>query len=256
MRSTLPWLLLVPFAALSAQQAPEPIPDAATLQREFEAALSAWGKQSSAARAANDEAVQVWLRETRPERQFALKFAAAAKAFAGKEDAVPYLAWIVSRGAAAEAKAAMTTLMDLHVESSGVRLAVARIGGLKQEFGAGQSLLWLDRVLAKNQDPHVRAQALFTRAAMHVGTRATATSEALRSRAVEDLRAAGAILKDLQAENGRGLRGLVESLLDEAQRLEPGLPAPEIDGKDLDGVPFKLSDYRGKVVLLDFWGDW
>ncbi len=32
--------------------------------------------------------------------------------------------------------------------------------------------------------------------------------------------------------------------------------APEIEGADLDGVPFKLSDYRGKVVMLDFWGDW
>ena len=32
-----------------------------------------------------------------------------------------------------------------------------------------------------------------------------------------------------------------------------GKPAPEITGTDLDGRPFKLSDYRGKVVLLDFW---
>ena len=29
--------------------------------------------------------------------------------------------------------------------------------------------------------------------------------------------------------------------------------APEITGEDADGVKFKLSDYRGKVVLLDFW---
>jgi hypothetical protein len=33
-------------------------------------------------------------------------------------------------------------------------------------------------------------------------------------------------------------------------------PAPEIAGEDLDGVPFCLSDYRGRVVVLDFWGDW
>ena len=31
---------------------------------------------------------------------------------------------------------------------------------------------------------------------------------------------------------------------------------PEIAGFDLDGQPFRLSDYRGKVVVLDFWGDW
>lgn len=35
-----------------------------------------------------------------------------------------------------------------------------------------------------------------------------------------------------------------------------GQEAPEIEGKDLDGVEFKLSDYRGKVVMLDFYGDW
>jgi cytochrome oxidase Cu insertion factor (SCO1/SenC/PrrC family) len=35
-----------------------------------------------------------------------------------------------------------------------------------------------------------------------------------------------------------------------------GALAPEITGSDLDGNAFKLSDYRGKVVLLDFWGMW
>ncbi len=35
-----------------------------------------------------------------------------------------------------------------------------------------------------------------------------------------------------------------------------GEMAPEIEGVDLDGVKFKLSDYRGKVVMLDFYGDW
>ena len=35
-----------------------------------------------------------------------------------------------------------------------------------------------------------------------------------------------------------------------------GMTAPEIEGEDIDGKTFKLSDYRGKVVLLDFWGHW
>jgi hypothetical protein len=35
-----------------------------------------------------------------------------------------------------------------------------------------------------------------------------------------------------------------------------GKPAPEIEGEDVDGARFKLSDYRGKVVMLDFWGHW
>jgi cytochrome oxidase Cu insertion factor (SCO1/SenC/PrrC family) len=35
-----------------------------------------------------------------------------------------------------------------------------------------------------------------------------------------------------------------------------GQVAPDIEGEDLDGTKFKLSDYRGKVVVVDFWGDW
>src|SRR5262249_4794709 len=35
--------------------------------------------------------------------------------------------------------------------------------------------------------------------------------------------------------------------------LSIGKEAPEIEGEDQDGKPLKLSDYRGKVVLLDFW---
>ena len=33
-------------------------------------------------------------------------------------------------------------------------------------------------------------------------------------------------------------------------------PAPEFALKDADGRPVKLSDFRGKVVLLDFWATW
>jgi peroxiredoxin len=41
-----------------------------------------------------------------------------------------------------------------------------------------------------------------------------------------------------------------------AKGLELGDAIPEVSGKDLDNIKFKLSDYRGKVVMLDFWGDW
>lgn len=38
--------------------------------------------------------------------------------------------------------------------------------------------------------------------------------------------------------------------LDAMERLSVGKPAPEIEGVDLDGRPMKLSDFRGKVVVL------
>ena len=51
------------------------------------------------------------------------------------------------------------------------------------------------------------------------------------------------------------LTPLAEKLADRAS-LEPGSTAPEFSFTDIDGKPHRLSDYRGKVVLLDFWGVW
>lgn len=38
--------------------------------------------------------------------------------------------------------------------------------------------------------------------------------------------------------------------------LSPGDTIPNIKGKDIDGITFQLNDYKGKVIMLDFWGDW
>ncbi len=47
-----------------------------------------------------------------------------------------------------------------------------------------------------------------------------------------------------------------KSALFEIRFLAIGKTAPEIEGEDIDGKKFKLSDYKGKVVVLDFWGHW
>ena len=49
---------------------------------------------------------------------------------------------------------------------------------------------------------------------------------------------------------------MAKSLLFELDRLAPGKQAPEIEGTDAAGNRFRLSDYRGKVVLLTFSADW
>ena len=49
---------------------------------------------------------------------------------------------------------------------------------------------------------------------------------------------------------------LAKPVLHKIQFLSVGKTAQEIRGKDVDGKEFQLSNYRGKVVLLDFFADW
>jgi thiol-disulfide isomerase/thioredoxin len=44
--------------------------------------------------------------------------------------------------------------------------------------------------------------------------------------------------------------------LDEIRYLSVGSLVRDVAGEDLVGQPLKLSDFRGKVVVLDFWADW
>jgi RNA polymerase sigma factor (sigma-70 family) len=62
-------------------------------------------------------------------------------------------------------------------------------------------------------------------------------------------------LKEFGDVNQRGgsLQREARADLFEIRNLCVGKPAPEIAGKDIDGKPLKLSDFKGKVVVVDFW---
>ena len=57
------------------------------------------------------------------------------------------------------------------------------------------------------------------------------------------------------ADTGKLAEEAKEALAD-LRMFGIGKTAPDIEGEDIDGKKFKLSDYRGKVVVLDFWGNW
>ena len=77
-------------------------------------------------------------------------------------------------------------------------------------------------------------------------------------------REAEAVLERVAAEfadvkdgyDGRPLGEIARGELFALRSLSVGRTAPEIQGTDAGGKAFALSDYRGKVVVLTFSGDW
>jgi RNA polymerase sigma factor (sigma-70 family) len=111
----------------------------------------------------------------------------------------------------------------------------------------------LDAMLQRNPSVDVRGNACFSMAALkkdeaQYGLNQPATTEAqkLFERVVRDF---GSVKRD-----GSSLASLAKPELADLQQLAIGQPAPETRGPDLDGHPVSLSDYRGQVVLLIFWG--
>ena len=48
----------------------------------------------------------------------------------------------------------------------------------------------------------------------------------------------------------------IREFLHKALKLQPGQLAPDFTLHDLDGQPVSLSQFKGQVVLLDFWASW
>jgi peroxiredoxin len=85
----------------------------------------------------------------------------------------------------------------------------------------------------------------------------TAVPEALEKQAellLERVVAEFGDVKNLYDE--RRLGAIAQGELFKTRHLSVGKVAPEIAGSDHEGKPFRLGDYRGKVVALTFSGNW
>ena len=237
------WVLGSPALA----QQPEEAPVYATLAREFGEAYRSWSMRVRATRDA-DERKQ--LLAAMPAKEFLVRFQEGAKAHAGTDAAVPFLIWILSNSDIDNASQAAKIVVEEHAGHPLAWQSGRRVGSMSDHLGRAKTMHWLSQLIDGAPKGEPSAQALMARAMMSFGTTGKPQSPEEREQALADLEAA---LDN--AENSR-TKGQLQSMLYEARHLEVGMTAPDIEGEDLSGEPFKLSDQRGKVVLLDFWGDW
>lgn len=167
---------------------------------------------------------------------------------------------IVARNDNKIAGEVLKMLTEHHVLTAGVgELAAGMMYGDNPETKA-----FLSAVVEKNPKKDDQAKALFVlgfiakRKAGEDGVK-----DADREKAVAEATKAFETLKekyaDVKVMGNQAAGNAVERFLiglKNLPNLVVGKQAPEIVGDDLDGKPFKLSDYRGKVVFLDFWAHW
>ncbi len=250
----------------------------AELEEEFDDARSAYWERYEEA---DEKERQVLMEEGRPDpAQWVPRFRALADEFPGTEVAAGAPIWIASNSQDPEQSGpALDTLIADHIESPHMKTVC---GMLTYRLGDGEALL--QKIYDSSPDHEVKGTACYTMARnlmQQVSAARTLKDADADLKAVYESWMGADATARLSQTDPKVLAGKAEKLFElvvgvyadvptrgatlgkaaecnlfELRHLQIGMVAPDIEGEDIDGVAFKLSDYRGKVVVLDFWGDW
>jgi hypothetical protein len=268
MRRTWLWTLALLIGVLAvpalAEPQDKPKPDTPkspaeqykALVEELSAAQREFSKLYQAAK--TDEERQKLINEKyqRPDK-YVPRFMEIAEKHPTDPAAVDALVWIATNSPYGDAGTkAIALLAKDHIQNEKMGQVVQRLAYM--DTADAEKLL--RSVLEKNPNRAAQAQAAYSLA------------QYLKNRAEYRLKDKAAIEKTSKeaeqlfeqvAEKYGDIKHYRGSLADAAQRdlfeirnLGIGKVAPEIEGEDIDGQKFKLTDYRGKVVVIDFWGHW
>jgi hypothetical protein len=184
------------------------------------------------------------------------RFESLADKYARRSDAIPVLAWIVTnanrhpsreRGKAA-ALSAFEQLTQHHAADPALKGHLSRLRYAYYRVGAQPAKELFERVIASNPDKDAGAWATF-----NLGLtlyRDHGATDADKKKAIDLFKTTVNKYPDTSAANQA--KGFVY----EAEHLQIGMTAPEIVGTDVEGNEIRLSQFRGQVVVLDFWGFW
>jgi len=258
MKRTKSWLAAVMFLLPLGAQKPAPVEDAKTrlksLQAEQKQIIADWQARAREAAKAAEKAAEggqksILAMSMQPDfTPLRGKYLAAAKQFPG-EAAVSFLLPALGMSSTPpQRKEVLELLLNEHIDSSQLNQLGQALPSLDRLVGEEYAKDAFARIQKHGKNPLLLGWLAFAR---HENT---LRSEPATSKAFLDAKAAAA--DAIAKSEDTLLQHQFDALVAVQEKFGIGLVAPDISGVDLDGVAFKLSDYKGKVVLLDFWGDW
>ena len=151
---------------------------------------------------------------------------------------------------------AANLILENHVESPKIGPALAHM----VEAGP-KGLAFLRTVSEKATNKEVQGLAFFhtalaldSEASNRDANGAPETATRLRTEAVELLDKAVKLAPNAKVGEGTLAKAAAAEMV--AMKIGVGNPVPDVEGVDADGKKVKLSSYKGKVVLFDFWATW
>ena len=151
---------------------------------------------------------------------------------------------------------AVAALFELYAESRELH----RLADWLRFGHAGFDAQWTRRqaehLKAVSKDPLVRGVAMLAIGEMQWIEARRRDDPRIEVESTATLRAALELLRTVDDPPAAEHAEQIVGLLFKIERLRVGKPCPDIEGRDASGQPFKLSDYRGKIVVLEFWGLW
>jgi hypothetical protein len=266
MRRTILWALtlLVLGPPLGARETPKDEPDKdktpaqqyQALLKEYNTAQTDFMKAYQAAKT-NEERQKVFQEKYPQADKFAGRFLKLAEEHPKDPAALDALVWVVTRAPfGPDGTKAFDLLAKDYVESP----KVAQVCQALQYNQSPAVDKFLRAVMDKNPSHEAKGQAAYT-LAFHLQQQADREG-ADRERSAKTAKEAEDLFEKVAKEYGdvKSYQGTLadaaKANLFEIRHLGIGKEAPEIKGDDIDGKAFKLSDYKGKVVVLDFWGNW
>lgn len=258
MNATRPMLAGLLLLGSLCAQAPEANPvDAKTrlqqLQKEQQNVISEWQKAAQAAAKAAEEAQKdgkpIPAMPMRPDMgPLRAKYLAAAKDYTGDEQAKFLVEAFRMGDQPQEYQEVLDLLMANHMQSKEFATLGQMLGYLDNVCEPAYAAKAIARIEAECKEPKMVAWVTY---AKHSKTLETAEPKSAEFQEAKKL-----LLAAAESSGNASMQRMLKSTIAEKESFAIGSQAPDIEGQDLDDVAFKLSDYRGKVVFLDFWGDW
>jgi thiol-disulfide isomerase/thioredoxin len=244
---------------VSATRAADDPADLKSVLKEYQAAQ---GEIIKAYRATEMEAEKQKLlaRYRKLPLEFADKFLAVAEKDPKGGASFEAAAWVVANaGETPAADKALAILLKEHVKSDKIGRACLQAAQKPSAVGTKLARAVLENGpndTAKGQACYALASILTERSEQAFQKKKPDESARLAAEAEKLLELVQEKFADVTGLDGDTLGAQAKSDLYDLRNLAVGKTVPEIEGEDIDGKKFKLSDYRGKVVLVDFWGHW